>query len=196
MSKATLEMREEVERIKRVSDQLCTGHAVLRDRFARRALILDIVLLIASAWLTAVAFIDPRLNQWLIPSGIDSVVWIGILGFLTFSGSLFQLKTDWKGRSEAHQRTGAMYAEVKREAGYVLASSVIIEPREFQRLAARYDMASDSGVAIPDSQFLSMKKRHLQKVAISKLLDSRPGLSPFLTKAKMFAGDNWPWRKK
>lgn len=195
MTDANFGSRDEVERIRRVSDQLCTGHASLRDRYERRALILDISILLLSAWLSAIAFADPRFDVWLVPWSIDPGLWLGLLGTFTFGLSLFQLKAGWKSRAEAHKRSFGMYAEVKREAGYMLASTKKIEPREFQRLAARYDMASDVGIGVPESEFLPLKRRHLIKIEISKKLDKKPGMSIFLTKLKMIFWDNWPWRK-
>ncbi len=191
MSKYEIGSREEVERIRRVADQLCTAHAALRDRFKRRTLLLDIVILLASAWLTALAFIDPRLGKWLIPFGIDSQLWIGLFGVIVFFLTLIQFKVDWGGKAEAHARSFGMYAEVKREAGYLLAASADIPAREFQRLAARYDMASDVGTGVPEKNFLQLKRRHLMKVRISKLLDQNPGAGILLTKLKMILSDNF-----
>lgn len=182
--------REEVERIRRVADQLCSAHAWLRDKFKRRALLLDVVILLASAWLTALAFADPRFDQWLIPFGLDSHLWIGLFGVIVFFLTLVQFKVDWGGKAEAHARSFSMYAEVKREAGYLLASSTDISHREFQRLAARYDMASDVGTSVPEADFLRLKRRHLVKVRISKLLDQKPGISILLTKLKLILSDN------
>ena len=193
MTENQIGAREEVKRIRRVSDQLCTAHAALRDRFRRRALMLDIIILLASAWLTALAFIDPRLEQWLIPFGIDSKLWIGLFGIVVFLLTLIQFKMDWGGKAEAHTRSFNMYAEVKREAGYLLASSSEIPGREFQRLASRYDMASDVGTGIPEKDFLNLKRRHLMKVQISRFLDKNPGASVLLTKLKMLLGDNLSW---
>ncbi len=184
--------KKEVERIRRVADQLCSCHAMLRDRFGRLSFYLDIGLLVLTAWLTVIALIDPKFLPWIVPNWIDPQFGVGLLGFFTFCGVLFQFKSDWRGKSEAHGRTCTMYAEVKREAGYILATSIEVEPRDFQRLAARYDMASDTGVPIPDKLFLILKKKHLQKVTISRLLDAKPGLSIFLTKVKMFFCDNRP----
>lgn len=191
MSKDQVGSREEVERVRRVADQLCTAHASLRDQFKHRAVILDIVILLASAWLTALAFIDPHFEKWLIPMGIDSHLWIGLFGIGIFFLTLIQFKIDWNGKAEAHARSFAMYAEVKREAGYLLASNAEIPPKEFQRLAARYDMASDVGVGVPEKDFLRLKRRHLMKVRISKFLDEAPGASITLTKLKVFLRDNF-----
>ena len=114
--------REELQRIRRVSDMLCTAHAGLRDRYSRLALFLDLSLLGLSTWLVALAFVEPRIGVSLTPLGIDSQIWGGLLATFTFFLTIVQMKTDWKGRSDAHRRTLDLYAEVKREAGYLLAS--------------------------------------------------------------------------
>jgi hypothetical protein len=196
MNDEAIGSRAEVERIRRVSDQLCTAHAALRDRCKRRATVLDIAILLSSAWLTALAFIDPGLEKWLIPAGVDSKLWIGLFGVVVFFVTLIQFKMDWGGRAEAHSRSFNMYAEVKREAGYLLASTSDVPAREFQRLAARYDMASDVGTGVPEKDFLRLKRQHLMKVRISKLLDQKPGASVFLTKLKVIVSDNLSWPKR
>ena len=185
--------REEIERIRRVSDQLCTAHAALSDRFGRRALFLDIVVLVLSAVVAALAFVDPKHLHHVIPETIDPAIVVGLIGLAVFCLTLVQTKADWSRRGEAHKRSFTMYAEVKREAGYLLASASEIPAREFQRLAARYDMASDVGSGVPEAEFLPLKQKHLTKVEISKLLDKKPGASIWLTRLKLLIRDNWPW---
>jgi hypothetical protein len=146
--------------------------------------------LLLSAWITAMGFADPRLNQWLVPPYFDVQLWMGLLGSITFALTLVQFKADWRGRSEAHQRSFTMYAEVKREAGYLLVSANEISARDFQRLADRYDIASDVGTGIPERDFLSLKRRHKLKIAISRLLDEKPGSSLWLTRIKLILRDN------
>ncbi|WP_119300313.1 hypothetical protein [Dongia deserti] len=182
-------MKDEIERIKRVADTLCTGHAGLRDRYARRALLLDIAILALSAWLTALAFIDPHLNITLTPFGLDPQLWTGVVAFVTFLLSIVQLKTDWKARSDSHRRSLDVYAEVKREAGYLLASWSDDEAA-CRRVLARYDMASAVAVAIPESEFLRQKSRHKLKVEVSKYIDDHPGASIWLTRIKLWLRDN------
>jgi hypothetical protein len=89
-----------------------------------------------------------------------------------------------------------MYSEVKREAGYLLASSGVIATREFQRVADRYDMASDVGTGIPERDFLKLKRKHKLKIEISKLLDTRPAANIALTKLQLSLRDNWPWWRR
>ena len=186
-------MRDELERIKRVSDTLCTGHAGLRDRFARRALFLDLCILGASSWLVALAFVEPRINVRLTPFEFDSQIWIGVLSVATFFLTIIQIKTDWKGRADAHERTFDIYAEVKREAGYLLASGNT-EETACRRVLSRYDLASVIGVAISERDFLSQKRRHKIKVALSKHLDTHPSASITIIRFRFWLRDNIYWK--
>ena len=183
-------MKEELQRIRRVSDLLCTGHASLRDRYASWALGLDLSILAISTWLVALAFVEPKLNIQLTPFGLDSQLWVGVLGVIAFFLTIVQLKTDWKGRADAHKRTLDIYAETKREAGYLLASGDIDETT-WRRVLARYDMATAIGVEIPEAEFLMQKRRHKVKIAMSKHLDSHPSASILLTRMRFWVRDNF-----
>src|SRR4051794_2618300 len=54
-------LREEVATRARVADQMLSAHARLRDKYARRAALLDVVNLGVSTVLCAVTFVDPQL---------------------------------------------------------------------------------------------------------------------------------------
>jgi hypothetical protein len=183
-------IREELERVKRVSDMLATGHAHLKERYDRRALALDIAIIALSLWLTAIAFVDPRLGIKLTPFGIDPQLWVGVLGVFTFLLSIVQLRVDWKRQSDAHRRTCDLYSEVKRECGYLLASDTEVKEEDCRRVLARYGIATDVGTAMPEGEFLRQKRRHVQKIAISRHLDGHPGSSIFLLKFRMWLRDN------
>lgn len=169
-------LKDDLTRICRVANMLCTGHAALRDRYAKFAFALELLNLGVSTWLVALAFVEPKLNVTLTPFGLDSQIWVGALGAGVFFLTLIQIKTDWKGRSDAHKRTLEVYAEVKREAGYLLSAGEY-DHDACQRVFSRYDMAASVGVPMPESEFLRQKQRHLVKVALSKALDDRPATS-------------------
>jgi hypothetical protein len=188
-------MCDELERIRRVSDTLCTGHASLRDRYARRALFLDLAILSLSLWLVAVAFVEPHLGAKLTPFHWDHQIWIGTLGVLTFLLTIVQLKTDWKARADAHKRTLDIYSEVKREAGYLIATGELGDDA-CRRVLARYDMASAVGIAMPEADFLPQKRTHKLKVALSKHLDAHPGASLTLTRIRFWLRDNFGRRRR
>jgi len=181
--------RDELIRIRGVSDMLCTSHAHLRDRHARMALALDLSILALSTWLAALAFVAPSINLSLTPFGLDSQLWMGLLAVAVLFLSIVQLKTEWKARSDAHRRALETYAEVKREAGYLLATGELDESA-CRRVLARYDMASAVSVEIPERFFLAQKRRHKMKVALSKHLDTHPGASILLTRFRFWIRDN------
>jgi len=183
------EQSEEMKRIRRVSDMLSTSHAMLRDRFARRALILDLLTLAFSTCVVALAFVAPNIAERLTPFHWDSTLWLGILSVLTFFATLVQLKTDWKSKSDAHRRTLDLYAEVKREAVYLLAADREDE-HSYTRVLARYDMASAVGIEVPEKDFLALKRQHKLKVTLSKHLDEYPSTSLRLFRVKLWFRDN------
>jgi len=186
----TVDFRIEIDRIRRVSDMLVTGHANLRDRYSTWATLLDLGVMALSTWLTAVVFIEPRINVKLTPFGIDPQLWVGLLGIFTFFLSIVQLRVDWKGRSDAHKRSFDLYAEVKRECGYLLASQEVLTADNCQRALSRYDLATEVGAHLPESQFLVQKRNHLRKVAISKFLDGHPSASIPLLRMRLWWRDN------
>jgi hypothetical protein len=194
MTQAT-DTLDHVARIRRVADSMCSAHAGIRDKLGRRALFLDIAILALSTWLVALAFVEPRIGLELTPFGLSDKMWIGMLAVATFFLSVVQLKTDWKGRADAHDRTLGAYAAVKREAGYVLASEIADE-NAHRRIIDRYDMAAAICVPIPEREFLKQKRRHLLKIAVSSHLDVYPSASIFLTKIRFWWRDNLDGRSK
>jgi len=169
---------------------LVTAHAHLRERYARRALILDLTILGLSVWLTAVVFVEPRLNLRLTPGGLDPQVWIGLLGVGTFFLSIVQLRVDWKGRSDAHKRSFDLYAEVKNECRHLMSSDGILTREMCQRALTKFELASDVGTQIPEEEFLKQKRRHLLKVTMSRHLDTHPAASLLLLRLKFWWTSN------
>lgn len=190
MNEKRWDLRAEIQRIRDVADMLCTAHAILRDRFARRSFLLDLSILGLATWLAALAFVEPRIDLSLTPFGIDPQIWTGLLAVLTCALSVLQIKVDWKGKSEAHRRSLEAYSEVKREAGYLLASHEELSNDACRRVLDRYDMASAVGAPIPENKFLRTKRRHKSKVAISKYLDENPSASITLTRIRFWIRDN------
>jgi hypothetical protein len=189
------EQAEQLKRIRSVTDMLCTGHAILRDRYGRRALVNDIATLAFSTWVVALAFVSPEIAARLTPRHVDPTIWLGVLSTGTFFLTLVQMKTDWKSKADTHKRTLDLYAEVKRESGYLLASDRA-DDVAYRRVLDQYDMASNAGVEIPEMDFLALKRRHKIKVELSKYLDDHPSASIRLHRMRMWLRDNRAGNKK
>lgn len=181
--------QKELERIKRVSDMLITAHAVLRDRYGRRALMIDITILGASIWLTAMAFVDPSIGLKLTPFGLSKDLWLGLLSVLVFFFSMVQIRVDWKGREYAHARACEAYVSVKKECGNLLGQEKIDSP-EYNRVLDRYESAGTLSIPIPEAEFNKLKGMHKTKIEISCHLDERPATSLMLLKLRLWWRDN------
>jgi hypothetical protein len=182
--------RTEVERICRVSDMLCSAHSLLRDRYSQRSLLLDLALLGASIWLVALAFVDPKLNHMLTPFGIDPQLWTGLLCIVVFFFSMLQLYVKWKERGSAHARSAHAYSELKRETKRLLAVPSI-SAQELQEIADQSSAVALISAPIAERDFLKAKKSHLNKVRISRHLDSHPSTSILLLRTKLWVRDNF-----
>jgi hypothetical protein len=172
-------MKEELERCRRVADQMVTAHSILRDRFARRALALDIAILILSAWVTTAAFIDPAIAHMISLWRLSPTISIGLVALVTFCLSLFQLKVDWKQRSDRHGQAARAYSTVKFILTRALDDTVASAPEQ-QEALERYYGIGEFHVPIPDGKFNRLKQKHLIKVEISKQLSVTPGASRLL----------------
>ena len=186
--RADHEVRAELSRVARVTDLMCTAHAGLRDRYSRLALLLDLSILLGSAWLLALAFIDPQINLSLTPFGFVPRVWSGLLACGIFALSVIQLRVDWKGLASAHSFSFSGYAAIKREASELLGSDGDLDEKACRALFARYRSAGS--VSIPEREFLAQKKRHVIKIELSKHLDRNPGASILWAKIRIFFRDN------
>lgn len=182
--------RKELERLRRIADQLCTAHSIERERFHWRAKVLDIVMMLGSLYLVSMAFVDPVINNALTPLGLNPVIWIGTVAIIVFGFSIIQLTVDWKGRADAHGRSLSMYAEAKSNCIEALNGTAQVSKEVYSGISARYNMASDIGIHIQDSRFLKLKQRHLVKIELSKQLDSNPSLCFPLAKIKLWWRDN------
>ena len=184
-------LRDRLQKIERVSDMLCSAHAGLRDKYARWALWLDVIVLASSTWLVGLVFVEPRINATLTPFGLAPQIWIGILGIITFFLTILQMKTDWNGKSDAHRLSLSMHARIKRECGHLLSSGRGPTVEECQRLFDRYDLVNEVAAHVPEKEFLRQKKRHKTKIAISRHLDSHPAASILLTRFRLWYRDNF-----
>lgn len=181
--------QQELERMKRVSDMLVTAHSILRDRYGRKAFLIDITILGVTLWLTAMAFVEPSIGIKLTPFGLSKDLWLGLLAVVGFLLSIVQIRVDWKGREESHTRACEAFASVKRECARLLAQTEI-KDTDYNRVLDTYESAGTISIPIPESEFNKLKSKHKIKVEISRYLDDHPATSLTLLKLKLWWRDN------
>jgi hypothetical protein len=139
--------------------------------------------------LVVVVFIGPVLGYEVALFGWSSLTWAGSISLAILALSLLQTATDWRGRAEAHRRSQAAYAEIRREAEYLAAASSVDEIA-FSNLLAGLKLASIIKVEIPANELLEQKRRHEVNQAIARVLDSQPAASVLLTRFRFWLRDN------
>lgn len=190
MSERGTNIEDEIASIGRRADQTCTMHAYLRDRFQFRAQLLDYGLMAVSTYLLVVSAVEPVVGTSL-SLGLNRNVVIPTLSLITFFLAVSQFKSDWKIKAQAHGDAMSEYATVKSDCRAVAKGTKTATAPELLRIRTRYDMIAETGVHIPENQFLKGKAKHVRKVYLSNYLDSHPGAWPVLVSLKLFLQDNF-----
>lgn len=155
-------------------------HTILRDRYAKLALMLDIVLLACAVIFCATTFARDDLfaQIGLSPEKIHFV--LGVASIAAFFASLVALRIDWKGRSAQHRdavqrltNVLALFREFRRDDG------TWPEDRRGELHRAYWETINNV-TEVPASSFVGLKARYLRKIEVSKMLDSAPGCPVFL----------------
>lgn len=176
---------QDVQRYERVSDMMLTMHSLLRDRFSFRARLFDISLLVVAVILCSLTFLDPALIDFFKIDPMVTRVVIGICAIGVFLLSVVSLRVEWKERAARHQQACKILAEIKTQARNLANSGELsdtTEVHEFLRTASERMRVLPE---VPDSEFLRLKARHLQKMEISRYLSSYPGVPIWLLRLRL-----------
>lgn len=189
MNDRAVNIETEIASIERKADQQCTIHAWLRDRYRRRAALLDYGLMLAATYLLGLSLVEPAIGLSL-SMGLNKPILVALLSLAIFFLSIVQFKNGWKSRGEAHHRAFNEYASVKSDCRTLTSGVRNITSTEHQRIRARYDMVTEVGTHIPDNAFVKGKAHHTKKVFVSRYLDEHPGAWPPIVHVKLFLRDN------
>jgi hypothetical protein len=165
---------KELRRLGRTIDMMLTMHSVLRDRYKRKALIVDIVLFIASSLLLFASIVDLNLLSRLRLPVQDLSIFLKACSVVIFISSLVILRVDWKEQATKHGRACEALARLKSETRAVLLSdnSAIENYTKHQQLCS---LTMNNLWPIPEKQFHKLKALHFKKIELSKLISSHPG---------------------
>ncbi|MFC4347954.1 hypothetical protein ACFO5Q_08870 [Kordiimonas lipolytica] len=174
---------EKLQKLCGLIDQMISQHAWLRDRYARRASTLDVILLVLSASLSALAFADIK---GIVGGLVDVKLWLGGLSLTVFVASVVSWKVDWKGKENSHGQTVDNLSQQKREILALLDQEDGINSDTVAAVNASYAVISDKCAKVPESLFLKTKQYHKRKVALSRALDVSPGTFLWVIKLKLW----------
>ncbi len=170
----------ELERQYRVLRQRLSMHAMLRDGYAKRALLLDIVLLACSVIFCATTFSsDDGLAKVGLSAERTRTV-LGLASITAFFASLVALRVGWKGRSTLHRDAVqkltvllGLFRELRQEDG-------TWPEGQSTELHKAYWEVNNNVVEVPDRRFVGLKVRYLRKIELSRMSSTSPGCPLFV----------------
>jgi hypothetical protein len=180
----------ENERQYRIIDQLMTSHAVLRDRYARRAKLLNVSLLSFAIALNGFVFASDDFLKLLFPGHAAAAkIALGIISIALLILSIVELRVDWEGQSRSHSEAVARLSRLKakyREAHTSKAAN------RFDELTRDYASTMEALPPIPERSFTRLKAHHEFKRLLSQEISKHPGAPSVLLSIRL----RWnAWRK-
>lgn len=176
---------EELNRQKRVIDMMITMHAILTRQNRNWALIFDLLLLLFAVILNTFVFFDNNILGD-IDEKIIKII-IGVVSVIIFFISLVVFRVEWKKLAEQHEF--AMHQLTKLKIKYNLISEVEeITAERIKKITKSYLKVMEDLPKIPNSKFNNLKKKHLYKIELSKLISKNPTTPIFILKLKLLFG--------
>lgn len=171
-----------IEKKLRVVDMMCSMHSVLHKKYARRAVFLDVCVMVFSSILFSFTFSEPNT---LSDIGVSERMFKYInraSSVCVFCLSIAAIIIDWRGKSANHKQAFDVSNSLKSELRNALEFGGDSEKRDACKNA---DRSLAALVPIPDSDFLRLKAWHLHKIAVSKALSENPSSFAFIASLKL-----------
>ena len=175
---------EELSHHRRVVDMMLTMHSALRDRYSRRALAADLLLLLFSLILNALVFLDPSILKALGVNQDAARVAIGVFSVVLLFLSLVSWRVDWKERAQAHSQAADTLGKLKLDCKSVI-EAVPADEHLIEEQADTCAWVLNSLPKIPEAQFIKLKALHKRKIRLSQLLDTFPAVPLPILRAKL-----------
>lgn len=166
--------QQELDRKYRVLNQTLSMHSMLKSRYERISLLLDLVLMACSLVFVTVAFVSDDIFEYFGFNPIDARYFLGVVAAIAFLASLTSLRADWKGKSERHQSATKRLSDVLSTFRQSLKEDGTWNNEQENDLHMIYINGMNDIVDIPTNKFNRLKSRHLRKVELSKMLDKNP----------------------
>lgn len=184
---------DHIKKMARLSNQMATQHAILHDRYSKRALRQDLSLMVLAG---ALVFLSVAKTSYVstilgwVSLEIDGVLPISLLSFAVFLISISEWRVDWKGRAHSHQSAVKAFSQMRRELKRIAEQEGDIGDQDFRVATERYDAFTGHAPVIPERDFNRTKRRHKLKILESRFMDLYPGANPLLVRVRIRWRDN------
>lgn len=178
---------QEIKRRHRVTSQMITMHARMRDRYRRRAIAVDsglvlaalLVLIAGTGLLSEFLGIERHLVSLIDEFGSVVILALAIVSF----------RADWKGSAQKHQSACQTLSDLLAGWKAFLDGEEFYQGRPLEVYRLEDDRRKRDLTPLPENKFTKLKAAHLRKVEVSRILDRYPGAWTSLLHARLFLRD-------
>lgn len=172
--------QRELARQFRVLRQTLSMHRMMKYRYQKLAVTIDIILLACAVVFCATTFASDDVFS-LIGLSPENVRFIlGVASIFAFFASLVALRVGWKGKIALHQESEQKLTSALQLFRELRKDDETWPQEQSSDLHCAYWEAMNNIIDIPEKKFVGLKSRHLRKVQISKMLDDLPGCPVFV----------------
>jgi len=160
-------------------NMMTTMHAVLRDRYQRRAFLLSVSMLGAAIALNAFVFVsDEILTALFLGNAERAKLGIGVVSVVLLVAAVVELRVDWASKGKSHDEAVHRLGRLKSQyrAVYSRREEGIELRTEESNLSEEYGRVFAELPSIPDRQFAPLKAYHRFKCELSRQLDLDPAV--------------------
>lgn len=164
----------ETDRQYDVVDQLLSMHSVLRDRYARRALVLNTSLVGVSLFLCVLAFVDHDVLRTVGVDPATSRVVLGLCGLVLLLLSITEFRVNWTHVASQHALAVGHLADLKAKFRTTSSDKASMGSQTCAMLTEAYHNTMRILPSIPDHEFNRLKAYHQFKRLLSSRISENP----------------------
>jgi len=160
-------------------------HSMLRGRYSRLSLAVDLLLLVCSVLFVATAFASDEVLGLIGLEPSASRVAISVAAVCAFLLSLITLRTGWKEKAALHNdarerltRVVSTFRKARRDDGTWPVENL-------EDLHESYWAVMEAAANIPSSSFLGLKAKYARKKAVSEHIDDHPCCPVWLARLRL-----------
>lgn len=187
----SMTMDEEILRIAKISDQGCSIHSALRDKYYRLSALFDVIVMLITVWLISLSFVDESFSLEITPFQIKPKIWTGMLAMVAFVLTLGPLLLRWREKCDLHGKAVEQYYSIKQQCKNISVKGCDSLQDAGRLIQNRYEIVNNNTIAIPERLYNKYKRKHLFKKAVNKNLSTNPGAWVSVIKIKLLIRDNW-----
>ena len=167
-------IRGELEKVLEKIDQRISGHSRLHDRYKRRAIVSEVLLMGSAIILTISGLADDKYYSFF---GLDPVftrLWFSLYSVLALVISVIAWKIDWRSIALTHGQARDRLSNLKLECRRALSDNDIPSER-LEDLCNQCSIKQTEVEPIPENKFNALKAWHLKKKELSKYASKNAG---------------------